>query len=572
MSTFAQVPSAAAQAPTSETTAASTTAPKQSSVASKQEIDELSHEVKEIRTLEHWVLGPIGVLVAILALGGGLGVVFSIRDQRRVSQLHELTIGSETLSQRRTEQGYASFLEQSQTTLALVNDTLRLAKEGSDRAASSMELKAKAQIDAIEERAERLMFGVFGTRAFHALIDRPGYRGEVHDIGEALRALEGYVSLQDIPLPHYTKFVRAIYQFLLDDTEAALRALLRISQARLPDELRRFTLYWLGYLYTTVGAYEPAARIFLEDESGLSDYSERFQLEHMIAETKFFEKAKARRENASTTPAQSGHKPRERFQAIALVLDELSALATKVAAIPEQQDLRQIGLEIARTRADVYTWIAYDPIHVDIPLDKTIVEEAELVDPKPTLGHGVLARWTAVKGKDGPAIAFMKTSAWAKVSGLSPDAFRAWALLQARTICKGAGTPDFGVAFALAESHFRLNDDAAQVFEQALHALGDEFGEHREKRKNATLRQSALICHSRLLYYTKDDEEKRQVAQATSRAYEAVNAMRPGRVTVFSQIQRCNISQEDFKTEIKLIVDQDGSDNKDGPVEAAEPA
>lgn len=570
---LAQAPSAVAQAPTDETTAASATAQSQSSGASTPaaEIDNLADEVHEIRTLEHWVLGPIGVLVAILALGGGLGVVFSIRDQRRVSQLHELTIGSETLSQRRAEQGYASFLEQSQTTLALVNDTLRLAKEGSDRAASSMELKAKSQIDAIEERAERLMFEVFGSREFHAIVDQPGYRGEVHDIGEALRALEGYVSLQNISLPHNTKFVRAIYQFLLDDTEAALRALLRISQAHLPEELRRFTLYWLGYLYTTVGAYEPAGRIFLEDESGLSDYSELFQLDHMIAETKFFEKAKSRREDAPTIPTQGKDEPRERFEAVALLLDELSALADSVAANPEQQSLKRVRLEIARTRADVYTWIAYDPARIHAPIEDPVVKEAERIGPVPPLGGKIPGGEAEGDGKGQSAIAFMKTSDWVMLSTQSPDVFQAWALIQARAICEAAEEPGFEVAFALGESHFMLGDGEAAVeaLTQAENALGDEFGEHREKRKKATLRQSSLICHRRLLYLKGDDEERRQVTQAISRAHEAANAMRPGRVTVFSQLQRCNVSQEKFKAEIKRMGNLEESGGPPKPVEAA---
>jgi hypothetical protein len=538
---------AAAQTPRSETTAAGAAAPHQSPDATQQpaEVTELSQEVHEIRTLEHWVLAPIGFLVGILALGGGFGIVFSIRDQRRVSQLHELTVGSEVLSQRRTEQGYASFLAQSQTTLALVNDTLRLAKEGSEGAAHSMALKTESQIDAIEERAERLMFDVFGTREFQAIVERPEFRAEAHSIGEAVRALEGYANLQEIKIPVHTKFVKAIEQFLLDDTEPALQGLRRISQGRLSDELRRFTFFWLGYLYTTVGVYEPAAQIFREDEKGLADYSERFQLEHMIAETHFFEKTTERRHGFASIPTQVEHEPQARFAAVAPALDELSSLAADVATAEEAGDLGHVPFEITRTRADVYTWIAYDPTRVDKPLEHDVVAKGE-----------ELAEETPLEDQSS-ASALMQTRNWEELTSQSPDVFRAWALVQARKICESRGKPDFDLAFALAECHFMLGSDlAADAFEQAERTLSGELGDHREKRKKATLAQSALICHSRLYHHRRTEEERRQVALTASRAHEAIDAMRPGRVTVFSQLQRCNVNQDEFRSELRHIVEQ----------------
>jgi hypothetical protein len=547
MAAFVEAPWAVAQAPAGETSGAGPAAPSQSPEAtnSTAEVRELSHEVHEIRTLEHWVFAPIALLVGILALGGGLGIVFSIRDQRRVSQLHELTVGSEVLSQRRTEQGYASFLAQSQTTLALVNDTLRLAKEGSEGAAHSMALKTESQIDAIEERAERLMFDVFGTREFQAIVERPEFRTEAHSIGEAVRALEGYANLQEIKIPVYTRFVKAIEQFLLDDTESALQGLRRISQGRLSDELRRFTFFWLGYLYTTVGVYEPAAQIFREDEKGLADYSERFQLEHMIAETHFFEKTKERRHGFASIPTPVENEPLARFAGLGPVLDELSSLAAEVAAAEGNGDLEQVGLAIARTRADVYAWIAYDPTRVDKPLAKDIVAQGE-----------ILAEETPLKDQS-PAATFMQTGPWKKLESQSPDVFRAWAFVQARKLCEGEDEPDFDVAFALAECHFMLGSDlATTAFEQAERTLSGELGDHREKRKKATLAQSALICHSRLYFHRRSAEERRHVALAASRAHEAIDAMRPGRVTVFSQLQRCNVSQDEFRGELRRIVEQ----------------
>jgi len=545
------------------------------------EIENLDDKIHETETIQRIILSPVALLVAILALGGSLGIVFSIRDQRRVSQLHELTVGSETQSQRRTEQSYASFFDQSQTTLALVNDTLELAKEATEGATHSMELKAKAQIDAIEERAEALLDRVFGGADFESLVEDAGNRGDLHAIGDSLRSLEGYLSLQNIKLPQHTKFIKAIDQFLLDDTEGALHALRRASQDRLSDELRRFTLFWLGYMYTTVGDYELAVRTFREDEVGLSaDDTERFQLECIIAETRFFEIAKARRgeDVPGAAPKKNVDEPWERLQAVATLLDELSELAVEVAESKDEHDLTHVSLEVARTRADIYAWIAYDPERIDDPLKAKRIAKAKRVGALAeasvdkskysithsveTEGNGKAKATTTVRlHDDASVVRFMGSSRWKKLE--KADDVRAWAHMQAREICRAQTEPNFYVTFALAESYFMLRGSKAKkAFEAAEDTLSNEFGEHREKRRNASLEQSSLICHSRLHHLKSKNkqrrkEERRQVLQVSRRARETVNEMRQGRVTVFSQIQRRNVTRTEFTAEIKRIVFQD---------------
>lgn len=518
-------------------------------------IDDLSHRIHENETTVDRALVPIAILVGILALGGGVGVVFSIRDQRRVSQLHELTVGGEISSQRRSEQSYGSFLEQSQTTLSLVNDTLSLAKEATHRAAHNMDVKAQSRIDAIEERAQNLMLDVFSAREFELIVDDPARRSELHAVAENLRSLEGYLSLQDIELPPYTKFVKAIDQFLLDDTESALQALRVASQDRTAGDLQRFVEYWLGYMLTTVGEYEDAVGRFRHDELDLSHTDpEFFQLERIIAETEFFALAKTRTaddrsgDSLPDQPAAGELTPHERFRLVAKLLDRLTELA---AAIEHGEDRRaklHTSLEVARTRADIYEWIAYDPRHLDDPLEEDAVRRATELAPRLPPAGAVVA-------------SLPSDPVWSELG--DPDVLRAWALAQARAICEEQQERNVYVDFALAESYFKLGDpEADNAFERAERALHQEFGEHREKRKSASLEQSLLICHSRLLKLRSEDDqqrraETRQVLQTSRDALAAVNAMRQSRVTVFSQIQRRNLTQPEFKAEIGEIVKQD---------------
>ncbi len=508
----------------------------------------LSSKLNETRNIETFLLAPVAILVAILAAGGVLGVVYSVRDQRRVSQLHELTVTGEVSSQRRSEQSYGSFLEQSQTTLALVNDTLKLAKEATDRAAHSMDIKAQARVDAIEDSSQKLMFDVFGSADFEALVDDHSHRSRLHGIAEELRSLEGYLTLQDIKLPPYTRFIKAIDQFLLDDTESALQALRLASQERLAGDLKHFVEYWLGYMLTTVGEYAEAVGMFKHDEQDIDkDDSQYFQLERIVVETEFFLLAKSWAQDDEAKDVEGRRQPRERLEAVAPLLKRLSDLMTKVETSEDRRAKAHTLLEISRTRADIYEWVAYDPKHLDDPLEADDVTRFRELIADPDVIVDVES--------------FVKSDDYRRLD--DPELVRAWALSQARAICLAHKTRDFDVEFALAECRFKLGDpEADQAFEGAEHALHHELGEFREKRQSASLQQCMLICHSRLLKLReKDDQQRRaearQVLQAAGDAREAVREMRQARVTIFSQIQRRNISQDDFRAEVHLIVEQD---------------
>jgi tetratricopeptide (TPR) repeat protein len=540
-----------------------------------QKIGELTEDLEDSEQNFDRILIPVTVLIGILALGGGLGIVFSIRDQRRVSQLHELTVTGEVSSQRRSEQSYASFLEQSQTTLSLVNDTLELAKEATDRAAKSVEGKAKLRVDAIEERAQKLMLDVFTSREFELVVEDQARRAELQAIGDELKALEGYLSLQDIELKDYAKFVKSLEQFLADETEAALQALQLAAQGKVVGDLQKFIEYWLGYMLTTVGQYEEAITRFEHDEIDLPKKSSQyFQLERIKAETRFFSLAKPTpgtdswNEETETDPRG----PHQRFRVVAPLLDELQKLAKKVAASESHQAKIHTQHEIARTRADIFEWVAYDKSHLDEPLNEEVIEEGRKI---------VEAHPAPAKPSELPS-----SELWKELG--KPDLLRYWALRQAREICEvKLGERNVEVDFALAECLFKLRDAGAiEAFEKAEQDLPDNFGEHREKRREVALQQSLLICHCRLFTLRKEaeergerlreelrvegkddseveiprrnpQEEERHIRGAQRDTKEKLSEMHQGRVTIFSHIQRRNLTQEEFRAEVKAIVEQE---------------
>jgi len=554
-------------------------------------IHDLRKDVDEHEKIINYLLFPVTVLVGILSLGGAIGVVFSIRDQRRVSQLHELNVAGEMSSQRRTEQSYGSFFEQSQTTLSLVNETLQLAKEATAQAAKSMDEKAQVRVDAIEEQAQKLMLELFNRHEFDVVVVNAGRRRELQEIAKELRALEGYLSLQNIKLGHYTKFIKAIDHFIEGETEAALSELQMASQDPIVGDLQKFIEYWVGYILTTVGQYGEAIERFKHDELDLPETSSQyFQLERIIIETEFFliAKPKPQAERDEESELADPRSPRDRFRAVHSLLDRLEKLSRKLEESGTKDEEVHTRLEVARTQADIYEWVAYDRKHLDDPIDAELVKEAKRIIESASKEEFEQVR-TATEAPSGKAKKFIDSPVWVRLEEAESaeaegDLFRCWALLQAQKICSVWEKSSAEVAFALAECHFKLRDPrAAKEFNKADDELHEEMGEHREQRHEASVLQSLLICHCRLLKLQeiKEKEEKKEAEKqgtvpeehqeenkefrqketgairATQReVLDAVRKMGRGRVTIFSEIQRRNLTQEEFRVEVNDIFNE----------------
>jgi len=289
---------------------------------------------------------PLSLLIGILALGGSLGIVFSIRDQRRVSQLHELTIAGEQGAQRRSEDSYATFIDASQKTLALVNDTLQLAKEATQRANQTMTLRAERSLTGIAEQAQDLLDKVlYGD--FKRIVVESSLRTALEVLAKELSAIEGYLSLQAIPIRPECVFVQGMSRHLQNDASGALRLLRQVGQEGVSRDLRCLAQYWIAYLHNNRGAYREAAEVFRASQQNLPADSPRFiELERIAWETEFFLAA----QGCSSTDTAV------REAAVKGPVEQLEKLALKA-----QSDLtryEKVSQSIAATRGNILSWIA----------------------------------------------------------------------------------------------------------------------------------------------------------------------------------------------------------------------
>jgi hypothetical protein len=489
--------------------------------ALRAKVEANERNVDTVRSDVQLMLWPVGILLAVLTLGGLLSVVFSIRDQRRVTQLHELAVTGETAAQRRSEESFSSFLSESQKTLTLVNDTLTLAKESTDRAAHAMQVNAEARVNAIEGRAEALMLRAFDSGEFESILDELELRNDLGRIAGDLGGLEGYLELQSMPLPPHCRFVKAIDLFLKDDTRGALELLQRAEQEARPGDLHRFTLYWIGYMQLTIGEYESARRKFHDDEGGLrTEDREHHQLERMELEAEFFQAANELERHGPSTPNERLRKTQE-------LIGKLDNLARRVAASDNARKSRT-SHEVARTRADALSWVAYDLAAAGARLREEDLEAGSAAEqPADDAAEGVI---------------------------------RAWALRRAYEVCDAQHQRDFYLEFTRAECAKTLGLSGARAaFEEVTRMLVAEAGKHRETRREAELAQVAAICHAQLGSMPLDTEaaqgEHRNAATGSaSKAAETARSLSHTEVTIFSALRRHNISPEAFIREVSDLI------------------
>lgn len=505
-------------------------------------ITELERQVQDLRNVVQLLLLPLGILVAILALGGALGVVFSIKDQKRSGQLHELAVMSEASGQRRTDESYTLFLDASQRTLTLVNDTLELAREATERAAHTMETKAASSLGSIEQEAQKLMLPLLEAGEFEAVVERREHREQLQTIAGDLRALEGYLLLQDIDLHPYSRFVKGIDHHLNDQTTEALQTLLRATQDRSIRELQRFSHYWVGYLRNTIGQHELARDAFEMAKEHLTDDAvQTFELNRIIAESRFFELAASKKVDGAEVAGA-----RKRYAAIEHLLIDLQTVAQRLYSHDHVKST-VTSHEVASTRAALLTWIAYE---ADNPVSRFRPDVVKKVQERVPDETPDISGMVMLGDKE-------QLSPWNEFD--DPE-LRAWALQQARSLYEWQEEvgDDFAIAFGLAECGFALGErnlieDYRKVERMAL----DRLPWHREPRETAELAHAVFICRGRLheLRRVSDDPERGKADADLTGAYadvqRALGAIGDREITIYSHLQKRPLGHEEFQDELE---------------------
>jgi tetratricopeptide (TPR) repeat protein len=276
------------------TSSAAAASPEPTPTQLQGELHEVQQQNDDLESFFTLLLVPVTILVGLLASGGALGLVTSFRSERRQGESHRLAVAGETASQQRAAQSHLAFLTGSQQTLNLVNDTLLLAKQASERAAEAMEEKARERLRELDREARDVIEDTYKERDFKQVVQNAFVRDQLADIARNLGSIEGFVGMHGLELTPHLLFVKGFERHI---ASASRRAIETWREAAAPGEdpdLSALSLFWAGYESNNIGDFRRAADSFTQARDRYltdADLAQHHELERNQIQARFFELA-----------------------------------------------------------------------------------------------------------------------------------------------------------------------------------------------------------------------------------------------------------------------------------------
>jgi hypothetical protein len=272
--------------------------------AQVREVEELREEIDQLQGFWTLILLPTSILVALLIAGGIIGIFKSLRFERRQTQLldesqerareiHALTVSGEAAAQDRAAESHEKFLAGSSKTLTLVNDTLRLAKEASERAEKAKEEKASERLNEIDRDAKEVLSDALDKYDFKIVVRDPWTEEKLQDVAERLRGIESFADAHGLELSPQCLFAKGLDRHLSFAPERAIDRWCKAAD-RAEPELAALARFWVGYERNNLGQFQKAAKAFrLAREQHLADpeQAQHYELRRIEIQSRFFEAA-----------------------------------------------------------------------------------------------------------------------------------------------------------------------------------------------------------------------------------------------------------------------------------------
>jgi tetratricopeptide (TPR) repeat protein len=244
---------------------------------------------EKVDTISSMMTLFITVLLGILTIGGIASSVGWSRTDKRTREAFDLGIAGERASQKRAEDIHLTFLEGSKTTLGLVNETLTLAKEASERAAKSIETKAITTLDDLDKKSKALI-----ARDIKRVIAEPALRSKLHSLAQKIAGFEInlFILPPEFKLTPDCLFIRGMDFHLNQQFDEALDCWDSVAlHQKTPKQLKSSALYWIGCENNNLGKFSDACKSFDAAFKITSKTDvQRFELQRIIIESKFFDK------------------------------------------------------------------------------------------------------------------------------------------------------------------------------------------------------------------------------------------------------------------------------------------
>lgn len=336
---------------------------------SKETTKQLANSVQELKSQNlalskqlDW-LTPIAALITLVLLAGsGTSLVTLRTDRKRLNEsylsakekepaiaereklmyarqdeLYELRLQKDQESSERDRHIFV----QSTETLTLVNDTLRLAKEASERASKSLEEKLTRKHNELEAEAIDLVDDSKAYKNFKILVEDSRFRSNLQTLALEITGLQNNQNIldKDVTLLPYCSFIRGMDFHLNQHVKPAVKYWKHAKDhPGASENLKIMALHWIGYEQNNLGDFEDASSNF-ELAANLAQGPLKYELERLKIESRFF--------------------CTDKFSASA-VLPEMEALFERVEGEDKSEEFKKAKSSIAATLGNIYLQIGSD--------------------------------------------------------------------------------------------------------------------------------------------------------------------------------------------------------------------
>lgn len=251
--------------------------------------------------------------------------------QERQDQLFELSLSREKESSERDRHIFG----QSTETLTLVNQTLELARDASERASKALEERLNRQHNDLEQDAIDLLDEAKAYKNPKVLVEDSNFRSNLQTLASEVTALQTNQNILDkeVSLNPHCCFIKAMESHLNQHFKPAIKYWKKSEsndKAQIP--LRIMSLYWIGYEQNNLGEFENGAASF-EKASSIATGHMKYELERIRIESKFFD-----------YPKFSTRK----------ILPEMESLYEQIKKENESEEFQKVRSGIAGTLGNIY--------------------------------------------------------------------------------------------------------------------------------------------------------------------------------------------------------------------------
>jgi len=261
-------------------------------------IEKLTEDVQYLKTQNAVLSKSLGTLNIFFSIFGGLISIILIfgaitsgiswnTNRKMSNETYSLAIKKEQESSERDR----DIFSQSMVTLTLVNQTLELAKDASERAYKATYDKLNKKHKALEKEARELLEESKADENFKVLVENSTVRSNLLALASVIMSLQTNLGMleEEVDLLPHCCFIRGMEFHLNQHFELAIEYWkLAKDQENIPKPLRITALYWIGYEQNNLAKYEDAALNF-GLASDLATKPLKYELKRMKIESKFFD-------------------------------------------------------------------------------------------------------------------------------------------------------------------------------------------------------------------------------------------------------------------------------------------